>query len=225
MTNKNFTLIVAIIVIGFLLYTMNTNITDVNEGYDNDRKHSTVETVAGRERALSVPDATMDNVATQLNSTTTKNNIKLAQTPQSDVTLDTTDVFNDSNGTGDVDIPQPMVTESSAARVMDNNFDNMNLTNDLGSLIKSGKVLTSDHLLPEDDELNEHNQFKVPTTYMDSNLAANGVDKFGVDTIGGSKRNASQDIRGNIPCPKINVGPFHNSTIDPDYNLKGLSQC
>jgi hypothetical protein len=46
---------------------------------------------------------------------------------------------------------------------------------------------------------------------------------FGVNTVGSSLRNALLDIRGNIPVPKINVGPWNQSTIEPDTNLMGLS--
>lgn len=46
--------------------------------------------------------------------------------------------------------------------------------------------------------------------------------KFGIDTIGQSLKNASWDIRGTPPNPKVTVGPWNNSTIEPDYNLRGL---
>jgi hypothetical protein len=41
-----------------------------------------------------------------------------------------------------------------------------------------------------------------------------------VDTVGQSMKNPSYDIRGNIPCPKIVVSPFMNSSYDPDTNLR-----
>lgn len=42
----------------------------------------------------------------------------------------------------------------------------------------------------------------------------------GVDTIGQSLKNASRDLRGNIPNPKIVVSPFLNSSYEPDTNIK-----
>ncbi len=45
---------------------------------------------------------------------------------------------------------------------------------------------------------------------------------IGVNTVGNSLRNASYDLRGTIPNPKFNVGPWNNSTIEPDYNNKGF---
>jgi hypothetical protein len=44
----------------------------------------------------------------------------------------------------------------------------------------------------------------------------------GVNTVGGSLRNASYDLRGNVPVPKINVSPWLNSTMDPDTNIMGI---
>ena len=44
----------------------------------------------------------------------------------------------------------------------------------------------------------------------------------GVNTVGSSLRNASYDLRGNVPVPKINVSPWLNSTIDPDTNIMGI---
>lgn len=45
---------------------------------------------------------------------------------------------------------------------------------------------------------------------------------MGVNTVQNSLRNATHDIRGDIPNPKINVSPWMNSTIEPDTNLKGI---
>jgi hypothetical protein len=45
---------------------------------------------------------------------------------------------------------------------------------------------------------------------------------IGINTVGTSLKNASYDLRGSIPNPKFVVGPFNNSTIEPDFNLKPL---
>ena len=46
---------------------------------------------------------------------------------------------------------------------------------------------------------------------------------IGVTTVGSSLRNATHDLRGNPPNPKINVSPWNNSTIEPDTNLRPIS--
>uniref|UniRef100_A0A6C0EBP5 Minor capsid protein P11 C-terminal conserved region domain-containing protein n=1 Tax=viral metagenome TaxID=1070528 RepID=A0A6C0EBP5_9ZZZZ len=44
----------------------------------------------------------------------------------------------------------------------------------------------------------------------------------GIDTINASKKVAGLDIRGTPPNPRTIVSPFLNSSVDPDYNIKGL---
>ena len=45
---------------------------------------------------------------------------------------------------------------------------------------------------------------------------------IGVNTVGQSLKNASYDIRGTIPNPKMTVSPWNNSTYEPDFNIKPL---
>jgi hypothetical protein len=52
--------------------------------------------------------------------------------------------------------------------------------------------------------------------------SATAQAKIGIDTIGQSLRNASYDIRGSVAIPKFDIGPFNNSTIEYDYNIKAL---
>jgi hypothetical protein len=45
---------------------------------------------------------------------------------------------------------------------------------------------------------------------------------IGSNTVGSSLKNASHDIRGDIPIEKKIFSPYLNSTIDPDINIKGF---
>lgn len=45
---------------------------------------------------------------------------------------------------------------------------------------------------------------------------------MGVNTVANSLRNATHDIRGDIVNPKLNTGPWNQSTIEPDTNIKGI---
>jgi hypothetical protein len=45
---------------------------------------------------------------------------------------------------------------------------------------------------------------------------------IGINTVGQSLKNASWDIRGTLPNPKLVVSPWNNSTYEPDFNLKPL---
>jgi hypothetical protein len=60
------------------------------------------------------------------------------------------------------------------------------------------------------------------TTKIQGTHLLNPKIHMGVNTVMSSKRNATHDIRGDIPNPKIRVSPFLNSTIEPDTNIKGL---
>jgi hypothetical protein len=40
---------------------------------------------------------------------------------------------------------------------------------------------------------------------------------IGIDTVGQSLRNANLQIRSEPPNPQLNVGPWQNSTIEPDF--------
>ena len=44
----------------------------------------------------------------------------------------------------------------------------------------------------------------------------------GVNTQGSSMRNANYQLRADVPNPRVNVGPWANSTIDPDLLRKPL---
>ena len=45
---------------------------------------------------------------------------------------------------------------------------------------------------------------------------------IGLDTVGQSLRNASYDLRAEIPNPRMNVSPWMNTTIQPDLAKKPL---
>ena len=47
-------------------------------------------------------------------------------------------------------------------------------------------------------------------------------NKLGIDTIQQSKRNASLDLRPSIPIMKVSIGPWNQSTIELDNNIKSL---
>ena len=45
---------------------------------------------------------------------------------------------------------------------------------------------------------------------------------IGVNTVGQSLRNASWDLRSEVPCPQVTVSPWNNTTIEPDVNKRVL---
>jgi len=124
--------------------------------------------------------------------------------------------------------PSDSVTPSSMdlnSADVNNNYTlgvDQNLANPSGR-----EMQTSAELRPQ--QMND-GWFKSPydrdsqLTIENGNLLASATAqaKIGIDTIGQSLRNASYDIRGNVAIPKMDIGPFNNSTIEYDYNIKSL---
>jgi hypothetical protein len=106
-------------------------------------------------------------------------------------------------------------------RGMQAGLDDTILNVDFGSILNDKQPLSSHDLLPSKD-VNDFSMYNIGTTYMDANLGVNSSRKLGIDTIGNSKKNASHDIRGTIPCPKFVVSPWNNSTYEPDTNIRQM---
>lgn len=47
-------------------------------------------------------------------------------------------------------------------------------------------------------------------------------EQYGINTIGTSKKNQSYDIRPTFPVPRVDVGPWLKSSIEPDPYWKGV---
>ena len=141
---------------------------------------------------------------------TNENNIK-----QTEATIDVNDtlIIQDSNKEN-INIPVGVSMNQMYAGI-----DETIMNVDVGAFFNDKGALVSSDLLPSKD-VNEFSQFNIETPNLDANLAANGVRKLGIDTIGNSKRFATHDLRGNIPCPKFVVSPWNNSTAEPDLNIK-----
>jgi hypothetical protein len=80
--------------------------------------------------------------------------------------------------------------------------------------------LTASDLLPGYSKDSWFDNPDVGIKVEDANLMADALSKIGVDTVGTTQKNPSYDLRGTIPCPKFVVGPWNNSTVEPDINLK-----
>lgn len=73
-------------------------------------------------------------------------------------------------------------------------------------------------LLPKD---NNNEWAKLNPSTNTQNLL-NAGHHAGIDTKGASLRNANLQIRSDPPCPRNNVSPWLQSTIDPDMTRKAL---
>lgn len=84
---------------------------------------------------------------------------------------------------------------------------------ELGVVQTTNKLVSSD-LLPKEKK-DWFDTPQVGTSVQDANLLADATYRMGMDTIGNSRRGMVTDPRGAIPTPKINVGPWNQSSRDP----------
>lgn len=77
-------------------------------------------------------------------------------------------------------------------------------------------------LLPKDEnsewaKLNPRGQGNLENV----NLLRSGYH-IGIDTVGSTLRNANLQVRSEPPNPQLNVGPWYNTTIEPDLMRRPL---
>ena len=89
-------------------------------------------------------------------------------------------------------------------------------THGLGPSCNSNSTINPSDLLPKDEnsewaKLNPHGVGDL----SEVNLVKAG-HQIGVNTVGTSLRNANQQLRSDPPVPQVNVGPWNNTTIEPD---------
>jgi hypothetical protein len=220
MSSDNFCILVLVAIIVFMLYMMNKS---GPEGFEDSSKglstSDVVKNIIDAKNTASVSDDLVDKVATKLVEATTKNTSTIPA-PQPNVKSAPVDIFKEEPNVN-IGVPAPNGRASTAGMPLTDAMDNTRLS----TLNSNRTMLTSDQLLPNDNDVNDHNMYKIDAAYIDTNLAFNGYDKLGVDTIGSSRKRASTDIRGNVPCPKIGgISPWLNSSGEPDGNLVGFAR-
>jgi hypothetical protein len=77
-------------------------------------------------------------------------------------------------------------------------------------------------LLPDETSGQEWFQNAYSSTSVKNKHLINIFRPVGVNTIQGTLKNPSLDIRGNEICPKAVISPFLNSSYEPDNNIRGL---
>jgi hypothetical protein len=214
MSRDNFCILILIAVVAFLLIVMNRQ---YNEGFDNaPNQDSILSEIATKNNTPSINSQIIDSVGQQIANNANTNLGSLVSTNTTNMNNIPVDIFKEPTFT-ESGIPGPNPSKvSGAALNTSSTFNYSGLQNSTNSSLNSGD------LLPSDNDVNEYNVNKPAITYFDANLTVNTVEKIGVDTQGSSKKNASQDLRGNVPCPKFVISPWNNSTIDPDTNLKSM---
>tara|TARA_B110001450_G_scaffold244423_1_gene256553 strand:+ start:167 stop:859 length:693 start_codon:yes stop_codon:yes gene_type:complete len=81
--------------------------------------------------------------------------------------------------------------------------------------------ISPEELLPSrNTDFNNANP-SVPNNLENKNFLEAGAH-LGIDTVGQSLRNASHDLRSELPNPQNNVSPWMNTTIQPDPSRRPL---
>ena len=87
--------------------------------------------------------------------------------------------------------------------------------------ITDEEIFRAEDYLPQEHTKDWFEVMPEPISVNNKHLI-NVTRPVGVNSVGSSLRNASYDIRGCPVNPKFVVSPFLNSSIEPDYNIKGF---
>jgi len=148
------------------------------------------------------------------------NDIVVNQNTQHDNVLESPNIYNfqpndesefdvlGSNLTDAFELPLPHNINSNAVDFKKQNVDNYN---------------AKDFLPREINDEWFETDFSLAKYQLNDDKLIN-TEKYiiGINTVGQSLKNASWDIRGTLPNPKLVVSPWNNSTYEPDFNLKPL---
>lgn len=108
--------------------------------------------------------------------------------------------------------------------LMENNtyeFDSSHVGNN--KKLSDEEKFDSSLLLPKETKPDWFNDIPYIMSDFDAALA-NSTRHIGVDTIGTSNRNASQDLRGDpMPIVKFMTGPWNQSSIDQKITTRNIS--
>lgn len=87
----------------------------------------------------------------------------------------------------------------------------------------SGSVLQAPDLLPHDvgDNAWQETSPQAQGHITDQNFLESG-HHYGINTVGQSLKNPNRQLRSDPAIPKVNIGPWRNSTVDPDTNRKAF---
>jgi hypothetical protein len=83
-------------------------------------------------------------------------------------------------------------------------------------------VLTSADLLPKDTDSTWAQSVPATNGALSDQNFLNAGYHIGVNTVGQSLRNANRQLRSDPPCPRSQVSPWMQSTIESDTNRRSL---
>lgn len=90
-------------------------------------------------------------------------------------------------------------------------------------MVGEAPVVDPKELLPKDENSEWAALNPIGTGDLENVNLLQAGHHTGINTVSSSLRNASMDIRGDIPNPQVQVGPWNQTTIEPDTNRRPLS--
>ena len=118
---------------------------------------------------------------------------------------------------------------NSGPQLYDSEYQAVNLGNpraeSISACAQNAPTFLATSLLPKPTIPGQESwDIGAPQNILANQNFLSSTQQLGVDTVSSSLRNASKDIRGDIPNPINVVSPFMNTTIQPDLERRPL-QC
>ena len=80
----------------------------------------------------------------------------------------------------------------------------------------NGEMITPEDLLPKTQEVKQfENQFPVGDGDIKGKNFLIASHNFGINTVGSSNKNPNLQLRSDPAIPRVSVGPWNNSSIEP----------
>lgn len=101
-----------------------------------------------------------------------------------------------------------------------NNYAKVGNTLDTGGLPEAPASLDASELLPNDGNSDFASVFPNGKDGLENVNMLKAGHHIGINSVSSSMRNANLQLRSEIPNPTVSVGPFNQSTIQPDTMRK-----
>lgn len=147
-----------------------------------------------------------------------KNSTSLGMRNLSPMELDK-EMVNKSNGNGEAGNENVGVVGASAPETNDYlNVSGMDTTKPKVGSCNNEPVMNPKELLPSDSEWSNI----APTKGLENVSFLSAGHNFGTNTVGSSLRNANLQVRSDPVIQKVSIGPWNDSTIEPETSRKAL---
>jgi len=120
------------------------------------------------------------------------------------------------------------ILSSGGPQIFDSEYQAVNYGNpraeEISACAQNSPTFISTSLLPKATIPGQQSwNIGAPQNILASQNFLSASQQMGVDTVSSSLRNPSYDLRDNIPNPISVVGPWNQSTIEPDLERKNVS--